>query len=100
MELAPPPPRPFHGPAGADAGGGAGGGPGRGGGPRGVHFSLTGEEFEDVSRAAERSGLARGALAAEAALASARGARARAWWSLREALAEGIAAAGLVRRAG
>ena len=68
--------------------------------PRVVQFSLTGEEFEDVSRAAERSGLARGALAAEAALASARGARARAWWSLREALAEVIAAAGLVRRAG
>jgi hypothetical protein len=125
MELAPPPPRPFHGPAGADAGGGPGAVPvgeelrrgigvvmAAAGGtvrrrsrqavsrPRVVQFSLTGEEFEDVSRAAERSGLARGALAAEAALASARGARARAWWSLREALAEVIAAAGLVRRAG
>src|ERR1019366_1376371 len=68
--------------------------------PRVVQFSLTEEEFEDVSRAAERSGLARGAFAAEAALASARGARARAWSPLREALAEVIAAAGLVRRAG
>jgi hypothetical protein len=65
--------------------------------PRVVQFSLTEEEFEDVSRAAERSGLARGALAAEAALASARGARARAWWSLREALAE-VIAAGSVRK--
>src|ERR1019366_8644472 len=68
--------------------------------PRVVQFSLTEEEFEDVSRAAERSGLARGAFATEAALASARGARARAWSPLREALAEVIAAAGLVRRAG
>src|ERR1019366_9063053 len=68
--------------------------------PRGGQVSLTEEEFEDVSRAAERSGLARGAFAAEAALASARGARARAWSPLREALAEVIAAAGLVRWAG
>ena len=56
--------------------------------PRVVQFSLTEEEFEEVSRAAERSGLARGAFAAEAALASARGARdagcgrrcGRRWW--------------------
>lgn len=68
--------------------------------PRVVQFSLTEEEFEEVSQAAERSGLARGAFAAEAALASARGTRARAWSPLREALVEVIAAAGLVRRAG
>ena len=80
MELAPPPPRPFHGPAGADAGGGPGAVPvgeelrrgigvvmAAAGGtvrrrsrqavsrPRVVQFSLTEEEFEDVSRAAERS---------------------------------------------
>ena len=41
--------------------------------PRVVQFSLTEEEFEEVSRAAERSSMARGAFAAEAALASARG---------------------------
>jgi hypothetical protein len=34
-----------------------------------VQFSLTEEEFEEISQAAERSGLARGAFAAEAALA-------------------------------
>jgi hypothetical protein len=68
--------------------------------PRVVQFSLTEEEFEEVSRAAERSGLARGAFAAEAALASARGVEARMFSPLREALAELIAAAGLVRRAG
>jgi hypothetical protein len=68
--------------------------------PRVVQFSLTEEEFEEVSRAAERSGLARGAFAAEAVLASARGGEARVWSPLREALVELIAAAGLVRRAG
>jgi hypothetical protein len=36
-----------------------------------VQFSLTEEEFDEVSRAAQRSGLARGAFAAEAALARA-----------------------------
>jgi hypothetical protein len=65
-----------------------------------VQFSLTEEEFEEISRAAERSSMARGAFAAEAALASARGGEPRACSSLREALAELIAAAGLVRRAG
>jgi hypothetical protein len=68
--------------------------------PRVVQFSLTEEEFDEVSRAAERSGLARGAFAAETVLASARGAEARVWSPVREALAELIAAAGLVRRAG
>ena len=68
--------------------------------PRVVQFSLTEEEFDQVSRAAERSGLARGAFAAETVLASARRTEARVWSPLREALAELITAAGLVRRAG
>lgn len=41
-----------------------------------------------------------GAFAAEAALASARGAPARVWSPLREALVEAMTVAGLVRRAG
>jgi hypothetical protein len=68
--------------------------------PRVVQFSLTEKEFHEVSTAAERSSLARGAFAAEAALASARGTEARVLSPLREALVELIAAAGLVRRAG
>jgi hypothetical protein len=68
--------------------------------PRVVQFSLTDEEFEEVSQAARRSGLARGAFAAEAVLASVRGAEMSALSPLREALMEVIAAAGLVRRAG
>jgi hypothetical protein len=66
----------------------------------GSSVSLTEEEFEEVSSAAERSGMARGAFAAEAALASARGGEPRVYSPLREALAELIAAAGLVRRVG
>jgi hypothetical protein len=38
--------------------------------PRTVQFSLSEEEFAEVSEAAARSGLARGAFAAEAALAT------------------------------
>jgi hypothetical protein len=68
--------------------------------PRVVQFSLTEEEFDEVSRAAERAGLARGAFAAEAALASARGSQASMLSPLREALVELMAAAGLVRRVG
>jgi hypothetical protein len=68
--------------------------------PRVVQFSLTEEEFEDVRRAAARSGQARGAFAAEATLASARGLSARTSSPLREALVEVMAAAGLVRRIG
>jgi hypothetical protein len=68
--------------------------------PRVVQFSLTEEEFEEVSQAAERSGLARGAFAAEATLASARGGEAKTWSPVREALVEIMSAAGLVRRAG
>ena len=68
--------------------------------PRTVQFSLSEEEFTELSEAAARSGLARGAFAAEAALATARGSQARVWSPLRAALAELMAAAGLVRRAG
>lgn len=67
---------------------------------RTVQFSLSEEEFAELSEAAARSGLARGAFAAEVALAAARGAQARVWSPLRTALAELMAAAGLVRRAG
>jgi hypothetical protein len=68
--------------------------------PKVVQFSLTEEEFEEVSTAASRAGLARGAFAAQAALASARGEASTAGSGLREALLELIAAAGLVRRVG
>src|ERR1700724_1100666 len=68
--------------------------------PRVVQFSLPEEESGEVSRAAERSGLARGAFAAEAALAAARGLAPRAGSPLREALVEVMTAAGLVRRVG
>jgi len=65
-----------------------------------VQFSLTNEEFQEVSRAAEQAGLARGAFAAEATLAVARGVEPRMPSPLREALIELMAAAGLVRRVG
>jgi hypothetical protein len=68
--------------------------------PKVVQFSLTQDEFDEVSSAAERCGLARGAFAAEATLAAARGVQARAVSPLREALSELMAAAGLVRRVG
>ena len=68
--------------------------------PKVVQFSLTEEEFEEVSVTAARSGLARGAFAAEAALAAARGAPARGGVPVREAVVELMSAAGLVRRIG
>ena len=68
--------------------------------PKVVQFSLTEEEFEEVSASAAQSGMARGAFAAEATLAAARGVSARASSPLREALVELMAAAGLVRRVG
>jgi len=68
--------------------------------PRVVQFSLTQDEFDDVSGTAARLGLARGAFAAEATLAAARGVQARGASPLREALGELMAAAGLVRRVG
>lgn len=68
--------------------------------PKVVQFSLTEEEFAEVSAAAKSSGLARGAFAAEAALTAARGSRPRVGSPLREAMVELMSAAGLVRRAG
>src|SRR5712692_3732298 len=68
--------------------------------PRVVQFSLTEEEFTEVSIAAQRTGLARGAFAAEATLAAASGAPARTVSPVRDALVEVMSAAGLVRRAG
>jgi hypothetical protein len=68
--------------------------------PKVVQFSLTQKEFDEVSGAAVRSGMARGAFGAEVTLAAARGVQARAASPLREALTELMAAAGLVRRIG
>jgi hypothetical protein len=68
--------------------------------PKVVQFSLTEEEFDEVSEAAARSGLARGAFAADVTLAAARGAQSKTGSPVREALVELIAAAGLVRRVG
>jgi hypothetical protein len=68
--------------------------------PHRVEFTLTDEEFDDLAAAAGRSGLARGAYAAEATLSMARGAACSRDSVLREALGEFIRAAGLVRRIG
>ncbi len=68
--------------------------------PRVVQFSLTEEEFGEVSAAAGRLGLARDAYAAEVVLAAAREEPPPGWSPLREALAGLMTAAGLVRRAG
>jgi hypothetical protein len=68
--------------------------------PKVVQFSLTVEEFGEVSAAAERSDLARGAFAAEATLAAARGTQSKVGSPVRAALLELMAAAGLVRRVG
>jgi Mobilization protein NikA len=67
---------------------------------RRVEFSLTEQEYQELSAAAARSGLARGAYAADAALSAARGLAAPADAVLREALGELIRSAGLVRRIG
>jgi hypothetical protein len=68
---------------------------------RTVRFDLTETEFADLEDAAARAGLARGAYAAEATLAVVRGAAATAADErLRDALAELVRAAGLVRRIG
>jgi hypothetical protein len=67
---------------------------------RRVEFTLTEEEFAELDAAATRAGLARGAYAAQAALATARGETGTAGVPLREALAELIRSAGLVRRIG
>ena len=68
--------------------------------PYRVEFSLTGEEFELLEAAAGRAGRARGAYAAEAALAAARGRPVAADSPFPELLRELIRAAGLVRRIG
>jgi len=68
--------------------------------PRRVEFTLTEAEFAELDAAAARAGLARGAYAAQAALATARGGSGQAGVPLREALSELIRSAGLVRRAG
>jgi hypothetical protein len=66
-----------------------------------VRFGLSEGEFAELEAAAARAGLARGAFAAEAALAVARGqATMAAGDRLRDVLAELIRAAGLVRRIG
>jgi len=68
--------------------------------PKVVQFSLTEEEFDEVSAAAARSGLARGAFAARMTLAAARDAQAQVVPPMREAFTELMTAAGLVRRIG
>jgi hypothetical protein len=68
--------------------------------PRLVKFFVTDLELAELDDAAGRGGLARGAFAAEAALAAARGTQPRGGSPLREALAELMSAAGLVRRIG
>jgi len=68
--------------------------------PYRVEFSLTGADFELLEAAAGRAGRVRGAYAAEAALAAARGGPSAAHTPLREVLRELIRASGLVRRIG
>src|SRR5260370_1769369 len=68
--------------------------------PRTVRFDLTEDEYGELGGAAERAGLAKGAFAAEAALAAARGTETPRDAPLREALAELVRSAGLVRRIG
>jgi hypothetical protein len=68
--------------------------------PRTIRFALTDEEFSQVAAAADRTGLANGAFAAQATLAIARSGTTPSESPLREALGEFIRAAGLVRRIG
>ncbi|HTQ91514.1 MAG TPA: hypothetical protein VMK84_18675, partial [Streptosporangiaceae bacterium] len=68
--------------------------------PHRVEFSLTSGEFELLEAAAGRAGQARGAYAAEAALAAARGKPAVGNSPFPDLLRELIRAAGLVRRIG
>jgi hypothetical protein len=69
---------------------------------RTVRFALTEAEFTDLETAAARAGVAKGAFAAEAALAVARGTTTATAPDdqLRDVLAELVRAAGLVRRIG
>ena len=68
--------------------------------PKLVQFTLTLEEFDEISQAADRAGMARGAYAADVTLAAVRGVPDRTGSPLREVLGELMAAAGLVRRIG
>ncbi len=68
--------------------------------PHKVELRLTDEELALLEDAAKRSGRARGAYAAEAALAAARGGSAAGSAALAEALGELVRASGLVRRIG
>ena len=65
-----------------------------------VRFGLTVTEFAELEQAAGRAGLAKGAFAAEAALAAARGTATTPGVPFQDALAELMRAAGLVRRIG
>lgn len=65
-----------------------------------VGFKLTRQEFDVLADAAQRTGRAMGAYAAEAALAAARGESAGMRMQLPELLQELMRAAGLVRRIG
>ena len=67
---------------------------------RRVEFTLSDRELAELDAAAGRAGLARGAYAAQAALAAARGEASGGGGAVREALGEVVRAAGLVRRAG
>lgn len=65
-----------------------------------IRFSPTEQEHREVAAAAAHAGLAKGAYAAQATLAAARGMINPAEAPLRQALTELIRAAGLVRRIG
>jgi hypothetical protein len=65
-----------------------------------VKFFLADEELAELTDAADRAGLAKGAFAAEAALAAARGSAVPVGLPLRDALVELMRATGLVRRIG
>ena len=67
---------------------------------RTVRFDLSEEEFGEVGAAADRAGLAKGAYAAQVVLSAARGAAVPGESPLREALADFIRAAALLRRIG
>ena len=65
-----------------------------------VRFGLTEAESAELEQAAGLAGLAKGAFAAEASLAAARGTATAPGASYQDALAELMRAAGLVRRIG
>ena len=65
-----------------------------------VRFGLTDDEYEELKAAAVQAGMAKGAYAAMATLAAARGLMNPADSPFRQALTELIRAAGLVRRIG